>query len=86
MESVLAVLAPLLQLVHRALEAGTQRVEPCTEPPSPPRHAPHQLPHRLQPPAPAPAPAPGVRAVLQVAEVPLDPRRETPHQRGLLWQ
>ena len=84
MESVLAVLAPLLQLVHRALEAGTQRVEPCTEPPSPPRRALHQLLHRLQPPA--PAPAPGVRAVLQVADVPLEPRRETPHQRGLLWQ
>ena len=36
----------------------------------------------------APAAAPSTRsaAVLQVAEVPLQPRRDTPHQRGLQLQ
>ena len=36
--------------------------------------------------APALAPSPRFAAVLQVAEDPLEPRRETPHQRGLQLQ
>ena len=36
--------------------------------------------------APALAPSSRFAAVLQVAEDPLEPRRETPHQRGLQLQ